>query len=380
MTTITQLAQIGVCALAATISAGELSLGDDAVKMEGAAPGTDRAAHAAAIDNAQTAILVDALESYWGTSDLSLFKPILDKASSYIRYYQVLHQREEDGAVLVEISAAVLKEQLRRDAALLMLTRLKRKPRIVVAIAEQPNPSGPYIVAAESSAEKTITQVFHEKGFEVIAAERLLRLYTQEALLARLQEDASGLARLARENLGQVAVVGQSDCESEPAAPESNVMKNKVTLTLRVVRAHDEQVIDTLTAEAVVNSLSISEGVVQANIDAATKLREAALVAVVLAAARPAGHDETILEIEQIGKPERLGEIREVIQQFPGVEEAEELVNSPDLARLRVKYDGTMAPFVEYVTAHAFDQYRLDARSVVERVVTLVVRPQEAKP
>ncbi|HOJ32271.1 MAG TPA: hypothetical protein PKY35_01810 [Candidatus Hydrogenedentes bacterium] len=342
------------------------------VEMEGSAPGVDKAAFQAAIENAQAAIIVDKLISCWQTSDLAIFKPIIDNPSIYVQYFQVLDRRSENGTTTVKISAVVKEELLTRDSALLKLAKLDTKPKIILIIAEQTQPGGPLSISSHSETEQVLRKFLEQKGFDVLARERLLRLYGEDEILGRLQGETEGIARLGRENLAQVSIGGITECVSQPAAPNSNIFKNDVTLKLTVVSADDSKASWLLQAEATVNSEDTMEGIAQAGADAATKLQEKTLVATLLASSRTKKSSEIFVEIMGLKDITIVNEIAERIQQFPGVEHAEILLQSNELSRISIQYNSSITGLVEYLTRNKFSGVTFFAKSVVANIISLM--------
>lgn len=344
------------------------------VEMEGSAPGVDRAALEAAIENAQAAIVVDELVSCWQTSDLAVFKPIIDNPSVYIQYFQVLDRRNENGNTTVKISAVVKEELLTRDSALLKLAKLERKPKVVLVIAEQRRPEESLSLPPHSETEEILKKFMEQKGFDVLARDRLLRLYNEEEILGRLQGETEKIARLGKENLAQVSIGGITECVSQPAAPDSNIFKNDVTLKIAVVSSDDSKSSWSLSAEATVNSEDMTEGIAQAGVDAATKLQEKILVATLLASSRTKKESEIFIEILGLHDTTAVNELAEKIQQCPGVEHAEVLLKSSGLSRISVQYNYPITGLVEYLTRNKFSGLTFFARSVVANVISLVPR------
>lgn len=342
-------------------------------RMEGAAAGIGREAFVAAIENAQLGLVIDFLESLTGSKDLSLFKPILERAPHYIRSYQILRQSEAAGATRVEIEAYVFEEVLRRDAALLILAQLRQRPKVLLLVAEQARPEEPPRLAQDGPAQTALAESLKGKDLDLVGFEAIRRLHPQGDLLALVRSGTEDGARLGQQHLADVVVLGETVCEVSPSAPGSNLNRVQVNLTLRLVRVQNAAVIETVEGEAVLHSEDVAEGINQAALDAAAKVQDPLFVAVVLATLGMQPSGDVVIEIENLAKPDRLKEVVEAVRGFLGVEGVEELLATEQLCRVRVRYSGPMPPFVEHLTSKTYSDFRLATQRVVDRDVLFTV-------
>jgi len=342
------------------------------VRTEGVAMGTGPAARETAIENAQQTIIADVVESMVSSRDLSLFEPIIEHASQYVRSFQVLRTQVKDGATYVRIEAYVAAARLRRDIGALALPALPQQPRILLLIAERmPGDEGPS-VSRSHIAEDALTEILGEAHLEPMNGQVIRSRYPGEKLLEAACGDPEQAALLAHRNLADVAVVGEAVCESTQQG-RAGVRRNQARVRIRVVRAGDCTVFEDTTTQAVAYSLDPRTGTEGALRDACAKLREPLVLGIVIAALGVNRSDDVIITLENLGSRAELAEICDVINDFPAVEGVEELYVSPPDARLRVAYDGLMAPFVDTLMDTAYSGFRVEAPRAIGREVTLRV-------
>jgi hypothetical protein len=222
-------------------------------------------------------------------------------------------------------------------------------------------------------AEAQLVEAFEQAGMEVVSPEAVRARCSENVIEQRVHGDAAMTARFAREALADVVVVGESTVAADPIPAGSNLVPNRATVTVRVIRADDAKIADMLTAEAVVNSRNPAEGSAIAVSDACAKLRTDLLVATVLAVAGGKTSDSLVVTVSGIRDSDQWREVREALDREPGVREVEELYFGEGNGRLRVKYDGPLGTFVERLEQQRFTGFRLEPRRVVGRDMTVAV-------
>ncbi len=356
--------------------------GPDAVSLvrgEGEAPGAGRQALRQAQDNALVGMVIEAVADIAGKRDLTAFKPILDNALQYAGAVRLIAQREEDGSVIAEVEAQILTGRLREDMAMLAVTRLAVRPKILILVAEQHDVDLAPEILPDGETQRAVREALDPRYFEPITP--LWRLYSPDELLAKLNGDPQDLAQLAREHLADAVIAGRTIAAAAPAAPQSNVYRCDVSLTLRVIRASDDALVDTASAQQSVNGPDTAEAVRLAAADAAIavsgRIRTATAIAVTGLDRAGGVH----IAVEGLENADQLTPIADFIRDIWGVESVEQILARPGLGRLIVQYDGPMDLLVEPIIAHPFGPFGVGVRQVVGRDVTLeITEPGAADP
>lgn len=372
----TPAAVLIACSVLAQLSGADaLSL----VRGEGEAPGAGRQALRQAQDNAVVGMVIEAVADIAGKRDLTAFKPILDNALQYAGAVRLIAQREEDGSVIAEVEAQILTGRLREDMAMLAVARLAVRPKVLILVAEQHDVDAAPEIAPDGEIERALREALDPRYFEPISP--LWRLYSPDELLAKLDGDPEILAELAREHLADAVIAGRTLAAAAPAAPQSNVYRCDVSLTLRVIRASDDALVDTASAQQSVNGPHTAEAVRLAAADAAIavgpRIRTATAIAVTGLDRAGGVH----IAVEGLENPDQLTPISAFIRDIWGVEEVEQVLARPGLGRLIVQYDGPIDLLVEPIIAHPFGPFGVGVRQVVGRDVTLeITEPGAADP
>ena len=336
--------------------------------MDGTAEGTGRAARAQAVANAQTIVLADLVESLAGSSNLSLFTPILDSPQAYVHSCRVLQCSEEAGVTRVEVEVSVLQRELRRDMAALVLAGLERPLSVLVLVRAAPSDLALDLSSLPLQVEGRLSGVLKEKGLDVVGPGGARGLYAEAELDERLRGEKEALAALARENLVDVIVVGVLSIESTQTGV--NTFTNRIGLSLQVVREHDAALLDVLKREVVNHSAVPEEGVRAAVEEVCELFNESLEMTVLLAGSRLPSRPYVVVEIENLGDPDRMDRVAEVIGTVFGVTEVNVLFKTDQVGRLRFLYEGPMSLVVNALRDHQFDGFSLAVTRAVGRRIT----------
>ena len=331
----------------------------------GAAQGAGRDAHNAAIENAQMSVIIDFLESSAEIADLSIFKPILDRPSAYIRSLTETHYSENEGITHVECEITLFEDMLRGDMLKLVSTQTKHKPVVLLIILEQPEPGADSDPFLENGIASRFRQRITEKEFEL--AHFFRPAYENETLLQRLRGDAPMAGLLARENRADVIVLGETTWQSEPTAASSNLAYTKLECSLRVIRADNDVLVDQWKTEAAVNSHNLQDAITMAVSDVFEKSIDRLLFSITLAGIGQ--HPPTgllYIDIENPGSQEHIDAITIAIKNAWGVEDVQVLISHPGLARFKTIYSGPLAPLTEALTGYADLPFKLTPYRIVE--------------
>ncbi len=341
------------------------------VRMKGSAEGVGLSARKQAIENAQQHVVEEVLLSMTHSTDKTIFQSILRQASQYVQRYDLLRTDIVGDTTEVEIDAHVLEKPLRHDVAAIMLPRLPRKPSVRLLLADYIGPDavagGPTFDIGEAVFRKSL----EDFEFPVKGIQDLLDHYEMPQLLDIIQGDVPTTATFARANAEDVVIVGSITTTHQPLSDGSNMLRNRARVAMRIVSGPDGKISDTLTAEAVVQSVDPEEGGMQAAQDACGKLTADCLVGVVLAMAGMEDESRVILRVEQPGAPDIMTVLIDLIRTIEGVSSVEQLFFAATLGRLAVEYSGTMAHFADCMAGQLLNGRKVEVARCVKREITL---------
>jgi hypothetical protein len=316
------------------------------------------------------AAVLQALDTLTGARDLTPYEPVIDRADRYVRRYTVL-ERETTGEVTrVRPGVSLRSDQLVRDVAALAVASYRTPPTVSLLLLEQLDDRAPHPLRDEEML-KRLTEPFDPRSFRVQPFP--WHLYETDTLAERLDGKAAETASLATQTLTDILLAGWLRMRVEPPAPGTNLAKCRARLTVSVYTRDGEESLGEANAEVLVQSVSPREGLEQARRDVAMKLARDVFYQAALAAVRLQRADDVVIDLEGT-PPERLAdEVSEAVRSVWGVDEAEILVSTPALVRLRVRYDGPLDPLLDALLDTPFSGAVIDMQRVVGRRVNLRV-------
>jgi hypothetical protein len=345
------------------------------VQGEGYAAGLGPAARAEAIRVAQTAIIIQRLETLAPNRDFALFAPMLEQPERFVPSYRVIDEETTDNATHVEIAGQLLDAELKRNAAALILHSRADKPRVILIISERISPGTPRSFQDEGVAESAIAEKLEEAKFEVMDSRQLLSANTEDELRQYLGGSPSLASQLARRELADVAILGSAASFIEAGnSKNAGLRRHRAELDLRVIRAADGYILEEIESAAELISVDSGQGGVLSVKDACEKISDPLINAAALGLLGGAPQNQIYLTIEGLGGGEQLEQILKRIKTVPGVESVDEMYTTDEMARMAIAYSGPMGPFVDALSANRYDGYFLHTESVVNRDMTVSVR------
>jgi hypothetical protein len=324
-----------------------------------------------AIEDAQRQVLSDVLDSMVGEGDKTPFHALLRQSARYISRYDLLLTSVSGQTTEVEIDAHVLERPLRHDVAAIMMPRLPRKPSVAMLIAEYIGPDAAAGGPTFDIGEAVFKERVKELGFSLTGVHELLNQFDIQELLAVANGDIEHAVHFARANKSDVVIIGSATAEHEPIQTDSNMFRNRVTVTLRVFAGADGKMMDTLTAQSVVQSVDPMDGGKQAVQDACGKLASEFVVAVVLTMLSLEDESRVLMDVQQPGTESVLQELAQWIEQAPGTGTVEILHFSESEGRLAVEYVGAMADFSDWISGHRIENRKVEVIRCVKREMTV---------
>jgi hypothetical protein len=336
------------------------------VRGEGDAPGRGQHARREAIANACNGLLVKHLEFWSDSAQLSRLAPILDRGSNYFRDVRVLRQEAQGDVTHVEVEADLLLSKLREEVARVMLPVLGHRPRAIVIAQDDFGGESVRTMDAPGVAEQHLRKMLRRDGFEVVEPERLHRVLTPDELLACVGGADSVAAEAARALFADVAIVGRASTSIADDARLTNLIRNRASVALRIVRAEDDSIAEELHATGIVESRDPADSGPLAVEDACEKLRDAVSSAIVMAVLF--APDDEAVKLSLTGAPaDQPGDdFAAWLAVQDRVDGVEIVGDEPGILRLRLDYTGTMSDLVELLE----DRAALRITRVLDRNVT----------
>lgn len=180
---------------------------------------------------------------------------VFSKTGGYLKAWDVLSEKENDGVYTTRIRARVKLGDVRKDLdALGMLIKTKKvgNPRVMVLIDEK--------VDGKPSESKTVeiglAKALLEKGYKVVDADQLAEIRSQENTLKALNGDLTASADLAKRFGADIALVGAVNARQLGAAkaadgsegnaadnPMGDMLSYRGRLSLKAVKSSSGQVV-----------------------------------------------------------------------------------------------------------------------------------------
>lgn len=341
------------------------------VRMVGVAQGTSLSARKLAIETAQQRIIEEILHSLVGSREITPLKPIVSQASRYIQHYDVLRSEIRGNGTEVEIDAVVLEKPLRHDVATIMLPLLPTKPSVRIILAEYvgsvSEQAGPTFDVAESVLRKSLVNF----DFPTVGVQDLLDTFEIQDLLRIIGGNVAEVAAFVRSVEEDVVITGTVKTSHEPITPYSNMQRNKARVDLRIFSGGDGKLHETLTAEAVVQSVHSDDGGVMAVQDACGKVTADCIVGVVLATLGATSDNRVIIYVSHPATKERVEQVVAHIKAIPLVSDIETLFFSEAFAKLAIDYTGSMSYLSDMLTGALAGGKKVDVTYCVGRKIKL---------
>ncbi|MFP4056737.1 MAG: hypothetical protein ACLF0G_07700 [Candidatus Brocadiia bacterium] len=141
---------------------------------------------------------------------------IVSRAAGYVRRFQVLERREQQGLFQVQVRAEVARGQIDADwAAVRTLIARKGRPAVLIVVEEQ----AAGVPQTDQVAEHTLREVFDRAGVDVVDDEALDALDDRDRLRAELAGDARRAAAVAARLRAAYLVAGRARVRG--GAPET---------------------------------------------------------------------------------------------------------------------------------------------------------------
>jgi len=173
---------------------------------------------------------------------------LFSKTAGYMKSWEVLGEREEDGVHYTKIRARVKFGDVKKDVdslGLLIRTKKVGNPRVVVLVDEKIDgaPSG------NRTVETALASALLEKGYKVVDADQLAEIRNQESVLKALRGDESAAANVGKRLGADVALVGAASSNFFSDKDLQGMVSYRGTLALKAVKTGSGQVVLAVTKQ-----------------------------------------------------------------------------------------------------------------------------------
>jgi hypothetical protein len=190
---------------------------------------------------------------------------VYSKTAGYLKSWDVLSEREEDGIYKTKIRAKVKMGDMRKDLdglGMMIKTKKVGNPRVMILVDEK--------VDGKPSESKTVetglASQLLEKGYKVVDADQLAEIRNQEQALKALSGDLGEAAELGKRFGAEIALVGSIDAklisgggkgDSAAGAVLGDMFSYRGRLNLKAVKTSSGQMVLAVSKEG--NGMDITQ-------------------------------------------------------------------------------------------------------------------------
>jgi len=170
---------------------------------------------------------------------------VFSKTAGYLKAWDILSEKEEDGLFTVKISAKVKLGDVRKDLdglGLLIRTKKVGNPRVMVLVDEtvdgQPSKS--------RTVETGLVKPLLDAGYKVVDLEQLAEIRSQDAVVRAARGDEKAAAELARRFGAEIALVGSVETHRLAGTDEvslAGMISYRGRLNLKAVKTSSGQMV-----------------------------------------------------------------------------------------------------------------------------------------
>ncbi len=170
---------------------------------------------------------------------------VFSKTAGYLKHWEVVSEKEEDGLYRVRIKARVKLGDVRKDVdglGMLIHTKKVGNPRVMVLIDEQ--------VDGKPSAARTIetglAKALLEKGYKLVDLEQLAEIKGRDATARAARGDEAAAAELGKRFGAEVSLVGSVNAKKYTAGGEDalgGMVSYRGRLSVKAVKTSSGQVV-----------------------------------------------------------------------------------------------------------------------------------------
>jgi len=188
---------------------------------------------------------------------------VLSTSQGYVTSLDIVESKAEGGEFRVKIRATVSLEQIKNDLmAMEILLDAMARPKLLILIDE----SGLDVSMGDNRlAEAALNRVFLDKGFDLVDANQLEALSTQEQERQRLLGDENAARSIALTSGAQYLIMGKATAENAGEAfPGSGIQSIQVNISARVIQAQTGRMLGSVIERGVSAHISALSGATKA--------------------------------------------------------------------------------------------------------------------
>jgi len=167
---------------------------------------------------------------------------IFSKTAGYMKSWEVLSERDEDGVHFTKIRARVKFGDVKKDVdslGLLIRTKKVGNPRVMILIDEKIDG----VASDGKTVETGLASALLEKGYKVVDADQLSEIRNQAAVVKAAMGDEKEAAEVGRRLGAEVAIVGSAKSSFFTDQGLEGMFSYRGTLALKAVKTGSGQVV-----------------------------------------------------------------------------------------------------------------------------------------
>jgi hypothetical protein len=170
---------------------------------------------------------------------------VFSKTAGYLKAWDVLSEKEEDGLYRVHIRAKVKLGDVRKDLdglGLLIKTKKVGNPRVMILIEETADGAP----SASRTVETGLAKALLDAGYKVVDLEQLAEIRSQEAAVKAIGGDAAAAADLGKRFGAEIALTGTVAVRKMLGGDEAamaGMLSYRGRLNLKAVKTSSGQVV-----------------------------------------------------------------------------------------------------------------------------------------
>lgn len=309
---------------------------------------------------------------------------ILSKSRGYVRRYEVVEEKQDNGVYMVKIAAVVAKGNLANDLdGILQVLEAKNMPRVLLMVSEQNVGSSQTVEwwTGEGSfgidlgaVENTLIDVWKPLGLRFVDRQALQgKLHVDNALTSASGD--SDVKAFAIQTGAEIVVMGKAiatDVGTIMGTPMHSVRAN---ISLRALNLDTGEVLGTSTQTQAVGHVDPATGGTQALKKVSTRAADDLLKKLLAQwEGQVAGPSTVSLTVKNCRKSKYARRIAEALRnQVRGVQDVRQRSFRKRVARLEVSVKGSAQQLAEELEEKNFPGFEVEVEEITTNTVTVQV-------
>ena len=305
---------------------------------------------------------------------------IYSKAKGYVRTYEVLSSKVEDGMVVVEIQAQVSTGNLQNDLqGIMSVLKAKNLPRVLVMVSEQ-NVGGTSVAWWQGegaysidlgAAENAIIDALMTKGVPLVDRQALQGKITSKKGLTAAPNDTD-VKEFAVGTGAEVVITGTAIATDQGNIMGTQMRSLRANISLKALSLDSGQILATVTETAAVGHIDTATGGTKA-LDVTARKATQELLEKILNRweSEVAGPATVQLKIANVAKSKFLRVLKTFLgNDIRGVQNVRQRSYSEKTAEFEVEIKGSAQALAEELEAKDFGDFGIEINEITANTVT----------